>query len=190
MRWVFPQASLLWGLWVFPLRSEYYPTLPRVRLAHGSTHTTQPYPELYRSYCSHQLNIAPQAPHLSVFTFHFINLVMPRRRNREGLVSYSLYAPTWASTAVYRHCQCRGLYLSARLLHKGRSPQNCIDRYPYQQGYWLQFFAMTRFICIAGTTLFSFHFSVFTFHFVVEIAEALGYKDRSTVNKILKKLRG
>ena len=36
--------------------------------------------------------------------------------------------------------------VSARLWHKGRSPQNCIDRYQYQQGYWLQFFAMTEFI--------------------------------------------
>ena len=59
--------------------------------------------------------------------------------------SWQVFVPC-ADVGIYRCCATLPIQretVSARLLHKGRLPQNCIDRHLYQQGPQMQFFAMT-----------------------------------------------
>ena len=76
-------------------------------------------------------------------------------------------------------------------LHNGRLPQNCIEPVKYQAGLRMQFFAMTLNI-IPYFSLFTFHFSPFTFHlnlrrsriYSVYTTSVLGLEDHTSWRSI------
>ena len=81
---------------------------------------------------------------LSLTRDNAINLlVIPRRGNREACKQEVSPMPRRGDLPLFMGDAEREGSVSARLPHKGRWPQNCMMRYPYQQGLRMQFFAMT-----------------------------------------------
>ena len=70
-------------------------------------------------------------------------LVIPRRGNREACEQEVSPMPRRGDLPLFMGDAEREGSVSARVLNKGRWPQNCMIPQPYQQGLRVQFFAMT-----------------------------------------------